>query len=315
MGPVTRRAARSTTQLQARPLRRRRHSCARPPAASAPASLVLPSGQRDRARRQADHDRAPARLHDPAATTPTSAAATPRSGARAAGLRRRRPRLDQRHEGQRRADRRRAAAAATATSSASAPRTSGSRRPDATSATPRMTDQVLDILKLVAPGTAVPLLRPRPVGGVERGPRGPATLAPPAPHPVAGAGRRRAATVAAARPTSRKRRQARRTPKGRARAGSPGSSSSSPSRRGRRRSRSAARSPSAASPACTITIADDTFVSQLHARVFDARRPADGRGPRLDQRHVPQRQPGSSAPSCSTPATAIQIGYTVLEAQ
>ena len=43
-------------------------------------------------------------------------------------------------------------------------------------------------------------------------------------------------------------------------------------------------------PASTIVVDDDAFVSQTHLRVVRLRRPTDGRGPRLDERHLPQRR-------------------------
>ena len=42
---------------------------------------------------------------------------------------------------------------------------------------------------------------------------------------------------------------------------------------------------------CQITL-DDTYSSQIHARVFLPRRPVAGRGPRLHQRHLAQPPEG-----------------------
>ena len=50
-------------------------------------------------------------------------------------------------------------------------------------------------------------------------------------------------------------------------------------------------------PGCTLMIDGDTFVSQRHARIYVVDGPADGRGPRLDERVVPQRQPPHGLPA------------------
>ena len=67
-------------------------------------------------------------------------------------------------------------------------------------------------------------------------------------------------------------------------------------------------------PASTIMIDGDTFVSSHAPADLRRRGPGDGRGPRLDERLVPQRQPPRGA-RLLHPGDRIQVGYTVLEAQ
>ena len=63
---------------------------------------------------------------------------------------------------------------------------------------------------------------------------------------------------------------------------------------------------------CQVTL-DDTYASQLHARVFQPRRPAVRRGPRLHQRHLPQPQEGRRARWSCSRGDQLQVGNTVLE--
>ena len=60
---------------------------------------------------------------------------------------------------------------------------------------------------------------------------------------------------------------------------------------------------------CTIALPADTFVSQVHARVVERDGAAVRRGSRFDQRHVPQRQAGRERPTRRRArATSVQVG-------
>ena len=256
MGPVTVELT-VDQQPEARPVHASSRSCRRPAAASAPAALVLPSGERHRrSATSRHHDRPPARMRRSPLNDPTSAAATPRSGPAAPasslvdlgstnGTKVNGMRIEGEHllhDGD--------IISVGATHIRFEASAEGvARRPHAR---PRSSASSSSCL-LVA---AVPLLRPRAVGGVERGPR--ATAPADGPPPARRDRRprrpsvRRADAPAAQAPRRRRRRRA-------SAAMSAGSSSSS---RRRRKGTAFALGDEITigrAAGCTISLPDDTL--------------------------------------------------------
>ncbi len=174
-----------------------------------------------------------------------------------------------------------------------------------------MTDQALDILKLVLLGLLY-LFFARVLWAVwseVRSANSRATAAPIAPPVVDD----RAATVAAAVPSSRRQRRAERPAKGRGGMVARLVIVEPKERRG-------AAFPLGAEitvgrdPSSTITIEGDTFVSSTHLRIFDADGQAmvEDLGSTNGSFHNGNRLIGSRL---LHPGDRIQVGYTVLEAQ
>ena len=227
-------------------------------------------------------------------------------------LRRGRPRIDERHQGQRHAHPRRAACSATATSSASARRTSASRRRSA-SGRSRHPHPPCD-----RPGPRHPQAGPAgllylffarvlwAVWSEVRTADQPRRL--PQPHrptdDSAADGRRPAPA-----PKAPKRR--RRAARGRRRPAGDPRAQGAPRRHVRR---SATRSRSGATPAARSRSTDDTFVSQLHARVYlvDGQPMVEDLGSTNGTYLNGNRLNGARL---LHPGDRLQVGNTVLEAQ
>ena len=277
-------------------------------------SLVLPSGQRislgDRPvtiGRQSDctiplNDQNVSRRH-----------AEIRPGPRR--LRRRRPRLDERHDGQRHADRWRAAPERRRHPELRVHLRTfrgvvGPRRADTSRV---MTDQALDILKLVLLGLLY-LFFARVLWAVwseVRSANSRATAIHVPPPPLVDDG---AATVAAPAPTSR-RAAARATARRRAAAGSVARLVVvEPKERRGATFPLGAEITVGRDPASTITIDGDTFVSSTHLRIYDVEGQAmvEDLGSTNGSFHNGNRLVGARL---LHPGDRIQVGYTVLEAQ